>query len=157
MTNLGIMERARQLLNAAGHRAGKQQAANRPTIGASNAKPFDNARATPRPIWMETEARVTTCHHDHSRVKTSRLRFLKDRGNVIVSFTYYAHAHIYYDDFRSPVARTQGETFAVFYNALNPRQNNLAPAKFLNQRPLSDIAMLGIILSSILALSLVRG
>jgi hypothetical protein len=65
MTNLGIMERARKLLGAANQCAGKQRAANGQPIGATSAEPANNtARATPRPIWMETTARVTECHHE---------------------------------------------------------------------------------------------
>jgi hypothetical protein len=36
MTNLGIMERARKLLDAAGRRAWKQEVKNRRATGASN-------------------------------------------------------------------------------------------------------------------------
>ena len=92
-----------------------------------------------------------------SRVRNLPLRVTRDPDNLIVSFTYYAHAQIYYDDFRSPVARTQGEAFSIYYNALNPRQNTLSPSKFVNRRLLSDTAILGFIFMSILVLTLVRG
>jgi hypothetical protein len=158
MTNLGIMERARKLLNAAGRRAWKREVKNRRATEASNTKRSnDAARSIPLPIWMETEARVTECHHELSRVRKLPLRVTKDHDSVIVSFTYYAHAHIYYDEFRSPVAITLGETFSVYYNALNPRQNTLSRSKFVDRHPLSDTAMLGFILMSILVLTLVRG
>jgi hypothetical protein len=158
MTNLGIMERARQLLNAAGRRAWKQEANDRQDTAASiTDRGNDNTESNPQPIWMETEARVTECHHELPRVRKLSLSVTKTLDNVIVSFVYYAHAQIYYDVFRSKVARTQGEAFSVYYNALNPRQNTLSPSQFLNQRPLSDIAMLGVILTSFLVLSLVRG
>jgi hypothetical protein len=124
MQNLGIMERARQILSSAGRRAGKQQAANRPPIGASNAKLPDNtARAAIRPIWMQTEARITECHHELVRISVLTLRITEDPSKLTVSFTYYAHAQTDYDNFISPGARTQGETFSVYYNTLNPRQN----------------------------------
>lgn len=158
MTNLGIMERARKLHDASGRRPWKQEVKNRRATGASNTKRSnDTAQSIPLPIWMETEARVTECHHELSRVRKLPLRVTKDLDNVIVSFTYYAHAQIYYDEFRSPVARTQGEAFSVYYNALNPRQNTFSPSEFVNRRPLSDTAMLGAILISILALTLLRG
>ena len=51
------------------------------------------------------------------------LRITEDPSKLTVSFTYYAHAQTYYDNFISPGARTQGETFSVYYNTLNPRQN----------------------------------
>ena len=86
MDNLGIMERARQILSAAGRRAGKQQAANRPPIGASNETlPNNTARTAPRPIWMETEARVTECHREFARVSALTLRITKDTNKLIVS------------------------------------------------------------------------
>jgi hypothetical protein len=158
MTNLGIMERTRKLLDAAGRRAWKQEVKNRRATGASNAKHSnDTEQSIPLPIWMETEARVTECHRELSRVRKLSLRVTKDPDDVIVSFTYYAHAQIYYDEFRSPVARTQGEAFSVYYNALNPRQNTLSPSEFVNKRSLSDTTILGLILMSILVLTLVRG
>jgi hypothetical protein len=158
MANLGIMERARKLLNAAGPRAWKQEVKNGRAAGAFNAKHSnDTAQSIALPIWMETEARVTECHRELSRVRKLPLRVTKDPDEVIVSFTYYAHAQIYYDEFRSSVARTQGETFSVYYNALNPRQNTLSPSELVNQRALSNTIILGIILMSILVLNLVRG
>ena len=158
MADLGIMDRARQLLSAAGRRAGKQQAANRPPIGASNAKLHNNtARAAPRPIWMETEARVTECRHELVRISALTLRITNDPNKLIVSFTYYAHARTYYDNFISPVAMAQGETFSVYYNALNPSQNTRSPSESTKRSPLSDIAILGFILMSILSLTMVRG
>ena len=158
MTNLGIMERARKLLDAAGRRAWKQDLKNRRATGASNPKRSnDTAQSIPLPIWMETEARVTECHHGLSRVRRLSLRVTKDPDNVIVSFTYYAHARTYYDNFISAVAMAQGETFSVYYNALNPSQNTRSPSESTKRSPLSDIAILSLIILSILVLTLVRG
>ena len=158
MTNLGIMERARKLLDAAGRRAWKEEVKNRRAVGTCNAKHSnDTAQSIPMPIWMETEARVTECHRELSRDKKFPLRVTKVPDNVIVYFTYYAHAQIYYDEFRWPVARTKGEAFSVYYNALNPRQNTFSPSEFVNRRSLSDATILAIILMSILVLTLVRG
>jgi len=158
MTNLGIMERARKLLDAAGRRAWKQEAKNRRATGASHTKRSNHtAQSIPLPIWMETEARVTECHHELSRVRKLSLRVTKDPDNVIVSFTYYAHARTYYDNFISPVARAQGEAFSVYYNALNPRQNTLTPSRFLKRGALSDSAVLGFVLLSMLLLAIASG
>jgi hypothetical protein len=158
MDNLGIMERAPHILTAAGRRAGKQEAANRQPVEISNARlPNNTARTTPRPIWMETEARVTECHREFARVSALTLRITKDTNKLIVSFTYYAHARTYYDSFFSPVAGAQGETFPDYYNALNPRQNTQSPSESTKRSPLSDIAILGFILLSILFLTMVRG
>jgi hypothetical protein len=158
MTNLGIMERARKLLDAAGRRAWKQEVKNRRATGASHTKRSNHtAQSIPLPIWMETEARVTECHHELSRVRKLSLRVTKDPDNVIVSFTYYAHARTYYDNFISPVARAQGEAFSVYYNALNPRQNTLTPSRFLKRGALSDSAVLGFVLLSMLLLAIASG
>jgi hypothetical protein len=158
MDNLGILDRARQILSAAGRRAGKQQAANRPPIRASNETlPNNKAQVTPLPIWMETEARVTECRHELVRCSALTLRITEDPNKLIVSFTYYAHAQTYYANFISPVAMAQGDTFSVYYNALNPRQNTRSPSESTKRSPRSDIATLGAILISIIVLSMVRG
>jgi hypothetical protein len=158
MTNLGIMERARKLLDAAGGRAWKQEEKNRRATRASNPKRSnDTAQSIPLPIWMETEARVTECHHELSRVRKLPLGVTKDHDNVIVSFTYYAHARTYYDNFISPVARAQGEALSVYYNALNPRQNTLTPSRLLKRGALSDTAVLGFVLLSMLLLAIASG
>ena len=157
MGNLGIMERARQILSAAGRRARKQETANRQSVRISSQLPNKTARATPRPIWMETEARVTECRHELVRISALTLRITEDPNKLIVSFTYYAHAQTYYDNFISPVARAQGETFSVYYNALNPRQNTQSPSEPTKKSALPDVAILGFILVSILLLTMVPG
>ena len=154
MDNFGIMDRARQILSAAGRRAGKLQAANSPPIRPSKETlPSNN----PRPVWMLTEARVTKCHHELVRTSALTLRITNDPNKLTVSFTYYAHARTYHDNFISPVAKAPGDTFSVYYNAFNPRQNTQSPSESTKRRPRSDIAMLGVILISILVLSLVQG
>ncbi len=152
------MERARQLFGAAGRRAGKREAANTQYIGAPNAKlPDDTAPASLRPIWMETEARVTECHHVLVRISALTQRIVNDPDKLIVSFTYYAHARTYFDNIISTVAMAQGETFSVYYNALNPSQNTRSPSESTKRSPLSDITILGFILLSILFLTMARG
>jgi hypothetical protein len=158
MTNLGIMERARKLLNATGLVAGERTVKNRRATGEPNAKRSTGAaQSTLQPIWMETEARVTDCRHALVRTSELSLRIKNDLNKSIVSFTYYAHARTYYNNFISPVARAQGEAFSVYYNALNPRQHALSPSKLANRHPLSDYAILGFILVSILLLAMASG
>ena len=106
---------------------------------------------------METEARVTECHHEPVRTSALNLRIINDPDKVIVFFTYYAHARTYYDNFISPVAMAQDETFPVYYNALNPSQNTRSPFESTTRNPLSDIAVLGLIVLLILSLTMVRG
>jgi hypothetical protein len=158
MTNLGIMERARKLLSAAGRVAGEQAAENRRATEEPNVKRSnDSAQSTGQPIWMETEARVTDCRHELVRTSALTLRITNDLDNLIISFTYYAHAQIYYNHFKSPVARTQGEVFSVYYNALNPRQHSLSPSRIVNWHPLSDTTILGFISLSALLLCITAG
>ena len=158
MTNLGIMERARKLLDGAGRRASRQAEKNRLAKGASNAKRSnDTAQSIPLPIWMETEARVTECHHERVRSSALTLRITNDPDKLIVSFTYYAHARTYYDNFLSPAAIEHDKTFSVYYNALNPSQNTRAPSDSMRRCPLSDIAILSLLALSILSLTLIGG
>ena len=157
MTNLGILKRARKLLNAAGRRHWKQGPNNRPSSGAIHSKRSKETESRIQPIWMETEAKITECREDLSRIMELPFRVTKAPCRLIVSFTYYAHAKTYYSDFRSPVARSLGEAFPVFYNALNPRQNTLSPSNLVNRRPLSATAVLGFILLSILFLAMAPG
>ena len=158
MTNLGIMERARKLLDAAGRvaweRAGEYA---RSKVVPSTKRASGAAQSTPQPIWMETEARVTDCRHELVRTSALTLRITNDFNNLIISFTYYAHAQIYYNHFKSPVARTQGEVFSVYYNALNPRQHSLSPSRIVNWHPLSDTTILGFISLSALLLCITAG
>ena len=158
MANLGIMEKARKLLDAAARRAAKQDVENRRVTEASNSKRGnDTTQSIPLPIWMETVARVTECHRELSKVRKLALRVPNYTDNVIVSFTYYAHARTYYDNFISPVARAQGEAFSVYYNALNPRQNTLTPSGSLKRGALSDTAILSFVLLSMLLLAIASG
>jgi hypothetical protein len=152
------MEWVRKLLDSAGRRVSKQEVKSRRATGASNAKRSnDTAQSITQPIWMETEASVTECYHELSKVRKLPLRVTNTPDNVIVSLIYFAHAQIYYNVFRSPVARTQGKAFSGYYNALNSRQNTLRSSELVNRHPLSDIAILGFIPMSILVLTLVRG
>jgi hypothetical protein len=106
---------------------------------------------------METTARVTECHHELVRNSALTPRITDAPNKLIVSFTYYAHARTYYDDFISPIAIVQGETFSVYYNALNPSQNTRSPSDSTKRSPLSDLAILSMIILSVLLLAIVCG
>jgi hypothetical protein len=106
---------------------------------------------------METEATVTECRHELVRFTALTLRISEDPNKLIVYFTYYAHARTYYANFISPVGMAKGDTFRVYYNALNPRQNTQSPSESTKRGSWSDIAMLGAILISMLVLSIVKG
>ena len=80
---------------------------------------------------METEARVTACHYEFARMNMFAFGIAKSTNRFTISFTYYAHGRAYSDNFTSPVARAQGETFSVSYNALTR-------ISFLNDNPESS-------------------
>jgi hypothetical protein len=106
---------------------------------------------------METEARVTACHYEFARMNMFAFGIAKSTNRFTISFTYYAHGRTYSDNFISPVARAQGETFSVSYNALNPRQNTKSASNSTNTSELFAIGIVGYILLSILFFTMVRG
>jgi hypothetical protein len=110
MTTLQIIARARKLLDAAGRRAWKQELSNSQTTVATNARCSDAvAQSDPSPIWMETEARVTECHRENVRLSPLTLRTKAEPKKVIVFYSYYAHAKMYYDCISSPGQRCKGK------------------------------------------------
>jgi hypothetical protein len=106
---------------------------------------------------METKARVTECRHELVRTSELTLHITNDPNKLIVSYSYYAHARTYYDNFMSTAAMVRGEAFSVYYNALNPSENTQSPSEPKKRRALPDVAILGYITVSILFLTIVRG
>ena len=126
-------------------------------IETSNAKAASTtSQANSRPSWMESEARVTACQYEFDRMNTFTLRIATNTDKFTISFTYYPHGRAYSDNFTSPVARAQGETFSVFYNALNPRQNTKSASNSTYTSKLFAFGIVGYILLSILFLTMVR-
>lgn len=155
MTNPGMIERARRLLDAAGLVAGQRAATDKQAKEVILSKRSSVSRqSNPQAIWMETEAIVTDCRPELVRKSFSSLRIPADPSNVIVSFTYYAHARLYYDNFMSPEAKAKGETFSVYYNALYPRQNALTPLRLEKRRELRVASVLSFLLVSLLLLAM---
>jgi hypothetical protein len=130
MINLEIMARARRLLDAIG-RSAKQRTvkSRRVTISTHLNRSNDTVHFNSQPVWMETEARIVACNYAPARRKLWSLRSTTSCKTSIISFTYYAHARTYYGIFISHQTRVQGDTFPVYYNALNPQQNTLSPPK----------------------------
>ena len=89
------------------------------SIVSTPTQPFD--ASVP---WLETRAEVTACRYEFARINTLTLGIAARPNQFIVSFSYYAHAKTFSDEFTSPVARGKGETFPVLYNPLNPQQNS---------------------------------
>ena len=78
-------------------------------------------------------------------------------NHFIVSFSYYAHAKTFCDKFTSPVAMEKGETFPVFYNPLNPQQNNPSEHPPASRMPLFAVGIAGSIVISLLYLAMMIG
>src|ERR1700684_1466565 len=83
------------------------------SIVSTPIQPFD----APVP-WLETQAEVTACRYEFARMNTLSLGIATRPNQCMVSFSYYAHATTFCDEFTSPVAMGTGETFPVFYNPL---------------------------------------
>jgi hypothetical protein len=121
-------------------------------IAPTLAEPFDASIP-----WLETQAEVIACRYEFARMNTLTLGFATRPNQFIVSFSYYAHARTFHDQFTSPVAMGKGETFPVFYNPLNPQQNRqseLAPAGTV---PLFAFGIAGSIIISLLYLAMMGG
>ena len=154
MINIEIMARARRLLDAV-VRSAKQRTvkSRRVTISTHLNRSNDTVHLNSQPVWMETEARIVACNYAPARRKLWSLRSTTSSKKSIISFTYYAHARTYYGIFMSHQAMAQGDTFPVYYNALNPRENTLSPPMSGNRNALSEAAILGFATLTILLLA----
>ena len=106
--------------------------------------------------WLETQARVTSCRYQPSRMNTFTLGIPMDNNHYLIAFSYYAHAKTYSDQFTSPVAIGQGETIIIRYNPLNPRENDKSAASSATKGPLFAIGIAGSIVLSLLYLAMIR-
>jgi hypothetical protein len=73
MSNPGLIERARQMLSAANQRSTEQNRTNQQNTKKSKARLSKIKKGDLHPIWMETEASVTSCQREFVRVNWSRL------------------------------------------------------------------------------------
>ena len=145
MINLEIMARARRLLDAVScifrQRTVKCKRVTIPIpLKPSNGK----VHLDSQPVWMETQARIVDCSYALAGRKLWSLRSTTSCKTSIISFTYYAHARTYYGIFISHQTRVQGDTFPVYYNALNPQQNTLSPPESWIRFALSEADLLRI-------------
>jgi hypothetical protein len=122
------------------------------SIASTLAQPFD--ASVP---WLETQAKVTACRYEFARMNTLTLGIATRPNQFIVSFSYYAHAKTFCDEFTSPVAMGNGETFPVFYNPLNPQQNSRSESAPSNRVPLFAYGVAGSIVISLLYLGMMGG
>jgi hypothetical protein len=121
-------------------------------IASTLAQPFD----APIP-WLETQAEVTACRYEFARMNTLTLGIATRPNQFMVSFSYYAHAKTFRDQFASPVAMGKGETFPVFYNPLNPQQNRQSELAPTSRVPLFAFGIAGSIVISLFYLAMMGG
>jgi hypothetical protein len=107
--------------------------------------------------WLETQAEVTACRSEFAGMNTLSLRITTSPNYFIVSFSYYAHAKTFCDEFTSPVAMGKGENFPVFYNPLNPQQNSRSEPAPTSRIPLFAFSIAGSIAVSLLYLAMMSG
>jgi hypothetical protein len=122
------------------------------SIASTPTQPFDTSVP-----WLETQAEVTACRYEFSRMNTLSLGFATSPNQFMVSFSYYAHAKTFCDEFTSPVAMGMGETFPVFYNPLNPKQNSRSEAAPTGRVPRLAYGVAGSIVISLLYLAMMGG
>jgi hypothetical protein len=109
------------------------------------------------PPWLETEAKVTTCKYQPSRMNTLTLGIPTDRNHFLITFTYYAHGKTYTDEFTSPTYLEQGATFPIAYNPLAPQQNSRSASSPTTSTPLFAIGIAGSVILSLLWLAIMHG
>ncbi len=109
------------------------------------------------PNWLETDAKVTACRYQFGGLQTLAFGLPEDQNHFTIDFTYHAHGKDFASSFLSPVAIGLGETITVFYNPLNPRENDKSFNSQARGIPLMAIGVAGSIVLSLLYLGLVRG
>lgn len=107
--------------------------------------------------WLETQAEVTACRYQFASINTLSFGMPTRLNQFIISFSYYAHAKTFCDNFTSPVAMGKGENFPVFYNPLNPQQNSRSESAPAGRVPLFAFGIAGSIVISLLYLAMVGG
>ncbi len=125
------------------------------SMAPDTAEPLDDAT----PHWLEAQAEVTGCHYVFARMNTLTLGIATNSNRFRISYTYYAHATTFSDEFTSPVAMEQGKTFPVFYNPLNPQENrqSVPGAVSTSRTPLFALGVAGSIVISLLYLAMMHG
>jgi hypothetical protein len=122
--------------------------------------PIPSTIAQPHSVsvpWLETKAEVTACRYEFARMNTLFIGISAETNHFIVSFSYYAHAKTFSDEFTSPVAMEKGETFSVLYNPLNPQQNSRSEAAPTSRTPLFALGIAGSLVISFLYLAMMSG
>ena len=116
------------------------------------------ASPAPDPPWIVTEATVTSCRFQFARMNTFTLG-IQTGEKFRIAFDYYAHGHLYSDEFQSPVAIPKNERIAITYNPLHPEQNSRTSGSSASpaRSPLIAVGIIGSVVLSILWLTILRG
>jgi len=122
------------------------------SIASNLNQPFD--ASVP---WLETQAEVIACRYQFAKMNTLSLGIATSPNQFMISFSYYAHAQTFCDEFASPVAMGKGETFPVFYNPLNPQQNSRSETPPGSRAPLFAFGVAGSVVISLLYLAMMGG
>lgn len=107
--------------------------------------------------WVETDAKVTSCRYEFSRMNTLTFGVAQDNNHFVISFSYYARARKFSGEFTAPVSWETGTQFPIRYNRLRPEENNKSAAASMSQSPLFALGVGGSIVLSMLYLMLVYG
>jgi hypothetical protein len=111
------------------------------------------ARATPR--WLEAEATVSACRYEFARMNTLTFGIPPSNNRFLISFSYCTHTRAFSDEFTSPVALGQGETFNVRYNPLHPEQNTKSASACSRRSPLFAVGVAASVVLSLMYLALI--
>jgi hypothetical protein len=76
---------------------------------------------TDAPVWIATEATVTTCRYQSPGLSTLAFGFQTTK-KFRITFDYYAHGRLYSGEFQSSVAIPQNERIPITYNPLDPNR-----------------------------------
>jgi hypothetical protein len=130
--------------------------------GVRRAKTQDNTvqeRETPgmAPHWLETQARVTGCRYEFARLNTLTFGIPPRNNRFLISFSYYAHAKSYNDEFSSPVAMDTGQAFTVCYNPRHPAENSKSTTSPGQRSPLLALGIIGSVVLSLMYLGMIYG
>jgi hypothetical protein len=116
------------------------------------------ASPVPSPQWIAAEATVTSCRFQFARMNTFTLG-IQTGEKFRITFDYYAHGHLYSDEFQSPIAIPQNECISITYNPLHPEQNSRTsgPNASPTRSPLIAIGIIGSVVLSLVWLTILRG
>ncbi len=130
---------------------------NSSRAGSNNVEAQGRETSAPDARWLETQAEVTGCRYEFARLNTLTFGIPPRNNRFLISFSYYAHAKSYHDEFASPVALDKGEKFTVCYNPRQPAENSRSAANPTQRSPLLALGIIGSVVFSLLYLGIIYG